>query len=270
MMGGNYNWGYPPGDVFVAKIGELFEAESPLAVVSAASFAPGGVPLASEVIAAGFGDGLAAGLALAPSTGNLPTTLGDRTLGVRDSLGTERPAQLWFVSPGQVNFLIPAGTANGLATFLLRDQTHTVASGTLQIDAVAPGIFTANASGQGVPAAQFLRFLQDGSNTSQDVFAAGGTPGTFVPRPIDLGPETDLIFLVLYTTGVRGRTALSAVTATIGGVASPVEYAGSVVGLLGLDQVNVRVPRSLAGRGQVDVVLTVDGKAANTVNVNIQ
>ena len=32
--------------------------------------------------------------------------------------------------------------------------------------------------------------------------------------------------------------------------------------LVGLDQVNVEVPRSLAGRGDVDVVLTVDGVAA--------
>ena len=32
----------------------------------------------------------------------------------------------------------------------------------------------------------------------------------------------------------------------------------------GLDQVNVKLPKSLRGRGEVDVVLTVDGVAANT------
>jgi hypothetical protein len=30
------------------------------------------------------------------------------------------------------------------------------------------------------------------------------------------------------------------------------------------------LPRSLAGRGEVDIVLTVDGKRANTVKVNIR
>jgi len=38
----------------------------------------------------------------------------------------------------------------------------------------------------------------------------------------------------------------------------------------GLDQLNLIVPRSLAGRGEVDVVLTVDGRTANTVKVNIK
>ena len=38
----------------------------------------------------------------------------------------------------------------------------------------------------------------------------------------------------------------------------------------GLDQVNLLLPRSLAGRGDVDVALTVDGKAANIVRINIK
>jgi len=37
-----------------------------------------------------------------------------------------------------------------------------------------------------------------------------------------------------------------------------------------MDQANLRIPRSLVGRGEVDLVLTVDGKAANTVRVNIK
>jgi hypothetical protein len=32
----------------------------------------------------------------------------------------------------------------------------------------------------------------------------------------------------------------------------------------------VRIPRSLAGRGEVNVVFTVDGKTANTVTINIR
>jgi hypothetical protein len=34
--------------------------------------------------------------------------------------------------------------------------------------------------------------------------------------------------------------------------------------------VNLPIDRSLIGRGEVDVVLTVDGVAANTVRVNIK
>jgi hypothetical protein len=38
----------------------------------------------------------------------------------------------------------------------------------------------------------------------------------------------------------------------------------------GLDQVNVRLARGLAGRGEVQVLLSVEGKPANTVTVNIR
>jgi uncharacterized protein (TIGR03437 family) len=48
-----------------------------------------------------------------------------------------------------------------------------------------------------------------------------------------------------------------------------VQYAGPQGGFAGLDQVNIRVPRGLAVRGAVDVILVVDGKTANTVTVNI-
>jgi len=39
---------------------------------------------------------------------------------------------------------------------------------------------------------------------------------------------------------------------------------------VGLGQVNIRLPRSLPGRGEVDVELTVDGKTADTVRVNVR
>jgi uncharacterized protein (TIGR03437 family) len=38
----------------------------------------------------------------------------------------------------------------------------------------------------------------------------------------------------------------------------------------GLDQINILLTRNLVGRGEVDLVLTVDGQAANTVRVNIK
>ncbi len=59
-------------------------------------------------------------------------------------------------------------------------------------------------------------------------------------------------------------------TATLGGLNAEVLYAGAQGSLAGLDQINVRLPRSLAGRGDVDVALTVDGKAANVVQVNFK
>ena len=39
---------------------------------------------------------------------------------------------------------------------------------------------------------------------------------------------------------------------------------------VGLDQVNATLPKSLRGRGEVDVILTVDGLASNAVKIRIK
>jgi uncharacterized protein (TIGR03437 family) len=196
--------------------------------------------------------------------------LAQTSVKVRDSAGVERTAPLWFVSPSQINYYIAEETSMGLATVTVVRNSQTVAGGTLQIERVAPGLFTMNASGQGVPAALAIFSRGDGPQTWQYVFNTGCQVGSCQPVPLDLGAATDQVFLQLYGTGIRGRSSLAAVTARIGGVDAVVEYADEVSGLVGLDQVNLRVPRSLAGRGQVDIILTVDGKTANAVRVNIR
>ncbi len=92
----------------------------------------------------------------------------------------------------------------------------------------------------------------------------------YVALPIDLSIPGDQVFLLLFGTGLRYRNALSSVTATIGGAAVEVLYVGAQGDFLGLDQVNLRLPQRLAGRGEVDVVLLVDGKAANSVKVSFK
>jgi uncharacterized protein (TIGR03437 family) len=47
-------------------------------------------------------------------------------------------------------------------------------------------------------------------------------------------------------------------------------FAGTVPGLVGLDQINLPLPRSLAGSGEVSLTLTVDGRAANPVRISIR
>jgi uncharacterized protein (TIGR03437 family) len=60
------------------------------------------------------------------------------------------------------------------------------------------------------------------------------------------------------------------VSASVDGVLQEVLYAGAQGAFAGLDQVNVRLSRNLAGRGLVDVSLIVDGKMANTVKIHMK
>ena len=134
---------------------------------------------------------------------------------------------------------------------------------------VSPGLFAVDTSGRGLAAATALRVRADGSQSFEPVAAFDAAQNKFVAVPLDLGPATDEVFLVLFGTGLRFRSSLAAVTARIGGADAIVTFAGAAPGL-GLDQVNLLLPRILIGRGEVDVELTVDGKAANTVRVHVK
>lgn len=237
----------------------------PVTTVSAASFEQN-VSLAPEAIVSGFGSNLSVNVVIA-DTVPLPTSLDGTQIVVKDFTNTSRNASLFFVAPSQINYLVPAGTASGVATVSVIRGGNTVAQGTVQIAATSPGLFTANASGQGVPAATALRVVG-----TQQTFESIYTVQNNVPvaTPIDLGPEGNDVYLILYGTGIR-NAAPTAVSATIGGMATQVLGFAAAPGFFGLDQINVGpIPRSLIGRGPADVVLTVGGKAANTVTINIK
>ena len=235
--------------------------------VSAANFA--GARLAANQIVSAFGVSLATGTA-SSNASPLPTTLLGTTVKVTDSTGTERDAPLFFVSPGQVNYLIPNGTAAGQAVVRFTSGDGSLSGGIVQIAAIAPGLFSVSANGRGLPAANVLRFKPDNSFTVERLAVFDATTSQFVPIPIDLGPEGDRIFLSLFGSGIRGRTAQANVRAFVDDVEAPVSFASAQGSLVGLDQINIELPRSLIGRGLVDLVLTVDGLTANLLQVSIQ
>ncbi len=251
-------------DAFITKI-SLPDIVS-VAPVSAASF--NGAAIAPESIVSAFGAGMASGTEIA-TTVPLPTSLLGTSVIVKDKAGIERAAPLFFVSPGQINFLVPPGTVTGKATLTIANPQATDLTSTVWVESVAPGLFTATANGQGVAAAVALRVKSDGA-TSFDPVSRLDDLGRVVAVPIDLGDETDQVFLILFGTGFRNRSSVEKVMMQIGEVATPVLFAGAQGEFIGQDQINVRLPRSLAGRGNVTVAMAVDGAIANFVSVNIR
>ncbi len=256
-------------EAFIAKIvndggagGTTFAAS-----VSAASYRD--AELAAESIIAAFGLDLATTVEIA-STVPLPTALAGTTVKVKDSAGDERLAPLFFVAPSQVNYQIPPGTVTGPALVTIASAAGKMAAGTVVISNVAPGLFSANADGQGIASAVALRVKADGSQIFEPIAQFDAGQGRFVPTPIDLGPEGEQVFLILFGTGLRNNSGLQNVSVTIGGVAAELFYAGAQGGFVGLDQVNLRIPRSLIGQGEVDLVFTAEGKEANRLRVEIK
>lgn len=250
------------------EIGHAFEirAVTPLTIASAASYRTAAV--APESIVATFGLNLAAGVSLA-SQQPLPTSLGGVTIKLRDAAGVERSAPLFFVSPAQINFQIPSGLATGSALVESFIDGQIASRGNIQINPIAPAIFTADSSGSGYPAATLLRYRGNVLVAVESVFDYDPVGKGFVGHPIDPGPTGETLFLVIYGTGFRQHSGLGAVGVRIGGIDAQVVYAGAQGDYVGLDQLNVRIPRELAGRGEVDLNLSVGGITANPVRIRM-
>ncbi len=238
----------------------------PLATtVSAANYA---ATIARESVASGFGTRLADSTVSARTT-PLPTELNGARVTVRDAAGSERNAPLFYVSPSQINYQIPPGTSVGNATINFFNNNALVGRSTINLANVAPGLFTLNASSRGPVAGLFLRVRANGQQGYESV--ATFTNNQWQTLPVDWSNASDQLFLVLFGTGLRFHSGLNAVASTVGGAGQTVTFAGAQGSLVGVDQINLQLNRAnLINRGEVDVSLSVDGRAANTVKVSFK
>ena len=199
----------------------------------------------------------------------LPASLGGAALVITDSSRRTHTAPLFYVSPSQVNFLVPAGVTAGPATIAVYRGDVQVLVGDAQIEAVAPALFSAAANGQGVAAAYAVNIAEDGATTAQAVFSCAPDAGPCTYEPINAGLGVRSV-LTLFGTGIRHAPDSTSVSVTIGGEEARVLYAGPQFQFAGLDQVNVEVPSQLTGRGEAEVVLTVASKPSNKVTIFFQ
>lgn len=197
--------------------------------------------------------------------GVLPASLGGVQLSLVDNSMSTLTPTLYMVSPTQINFLVPETAALGAGTLTVQSMSGN-AEGAILISNVSPGIFTFNGSGTGVPAAQVLTYNPDGQVTNSSPAQTGSS--TFAPNSIAIG--SNQVYIVLYGTGIR-RHSLNPVFATVNGISIPVAYAGAQSQFPGLDQINVGpLPTSLEGAGTADLIVTVDGVPANSVQLAFQ
>jgi uncharacterized protein (TIGR03437 family) len=233
----------PDGRVFIiqqtrtASFPELY-----VPGLRAASAATLDGPITPESVASLFGSRLAAttvtGDPRSPST-----TLGGISLLVRDSAGVERLASLFKISPTEIRFETPAGIAPGDVTLQLINSPVGHDPVAAQTANVAPGIFSFS-----------------------DSILAGVSP--ILPSRFPTDATTGA--LTVYGTGIRNRSTLGNVSASIDGVNVKVEYAGpDPSGVPGLDQLRLILPPDFESRGLLPLVVTVDGIAANSISVSI-
>src|SRR5437764_735424 len=86
------------------------------------------------------------------SRARTPPAMPGVSVAVKDPAGTQRPAPLYYVSPGQINFEVPEGTATGSASFTVNNGSSTQTL-TANVQSVAPTLFSMSGTGTGVAAA---------------------------------------------------------------------------------------------------------------------
>lgn len=247
---------------------------NPVSTVSAASYKDDNSP---ESIVSAFGSNLAASTQIA-ATQPLPLNLADVTVMVDD-----KQARLFFVSPNQINYQIPANTPSGVASVTVTRGDQVVSQGTILVSNVAFSLFTADASGQGAPAGLLLRVKANGEQVYESLVRFDSSQNRLVPATI-VRRAGEQLYLILYGSGLRyapntdGNTANGVaenVFVTVGGITAEVIYAGAAPGYVGLEQINLRIPDNVLANPNTPVVVKARDvlnnlKQANTVAISLQ
>ncbi len=212
--------------------------------------------------ASGSSDSLASGSIVSASGSGVAGEIA-----VTDSAGIKAVADVLFASAAEAVFIVPPTAATGHATVAVSNGRLTAAVGAINVAAVAPGVFSADGTGRGVAAAMAVRTSSTGLQTFVPVFQCQARAGCSA-LPVAMGSASDQVSIYLYGTGLRGGTGASA---TVGGLAVPVTGPDVESAFPGLDRLTLGpLPRSLAGRGEVPIAVTVSGNAANSVTVTFQ
>ena len=181
-------------------------------------------------------------------------------------------AGLYFVSPTEINFVVPPGLAATTSTpyNVVINNNGAVIRSTLQINASQPDLFTSTSGAGGRAVAQ---------NVTNRCFAgtpepADGFPVTS-PRLTDNNCSatttetvpTELLFMV---TGIPPNATAAQITVTLRGARDVTLSGAAIVSVspsrtAGFQQIIVRLPADAAGLGDATVVVSVNtGGATNT------
>lgn len=175
-------------------------------------------------------------------------------------------APVIYATAGQMSVVVPYEVSGKTSTQIQVAYQGQLSNSVAEpVSTTMPGIFTSNASGQG----QGAILNQDGSVNSASNPAA---PGSYIAVYATGEGQTS-------PGGTDGKPGASPppqplaqpVTATVGGIAATVQYAGGVYGLVaGVLQVNVQVPQGVTP-GSVPITVTVGGQGTQSgVTVAVQ
>jgi uncharacterized protein (TIGR03437 family) len=174
-------------------------------------------------------------------------------------------APVIYTSASQLNVQVPwelQGSPYTWVTVTANSITSTLVS--VQVGPADPGIFSLGApqGGQGA-IVNLAGMVVDASSPAHagDYLQIYGTGLGAVSNT----PQTGAAAVATPLSQLIGNA-----TATIGGVSTPVSFAGLAPGFVGLYQVNVQVPPGVAPGDAVPVILSAGGLTSNSVTISVR
>jgi len=234
-------------------------------VLNNASYNLAGTTVAPGSIAAVFGSDMTNGAVCLYTQGCNPRFDGGKmrsTMAGTTATVNGIPAPIFYTLPGQIGIQIPVEITGSSASLVLTAEGQSSVAQTISLDPAAPGIFSTTGDGRGTGSITHTNgFLVSASNP-----AARGE--TLVLYATGLGALTPAV-----ATGVLSTSASQLATkpiVTLGGVPATVIFAGQSGCCVGLNQINFTVPDGAPTGNAVAVVVSVGGKASNSVTIAIQ
>jgi len=224
-----------------------FPDYTPASVVDAASGQPA---LAPNSIGSVYGTYLASGpcqlVASDVSGGVMPTGLG--VMGVTVLVGSI-PAGLYYVSPTQINFLVPSSAFPGKTKFQVIVQGRAGPEVTLNLTAAAPDLFLLDPQ-------TVIASNADGAIVTSSAPAHDGD--VVVLYAEGLGPTAPAVAPGEIPTEAARIVNENDMQVLLDGVPAPegsVLYAGVALGFAGLYQINLRLPPGTSANPEIRVTL---------------
>ncbi|PWT82894.1 MAG: hypothetical protein C5B44_01380, partial [Acidobacteria bacterium] len=153
-------------------------------------------------------------------------------------------AQILFVSPAEVHFVIPNQTSVGTAEISVTNTDGFQSRSTTVVQDVSPGVFT-----------------ETNPDSRKGIVV---NADNLLTEPFD--PTGGRLRLVIFATGVRNAATVSG---RVAGRAATVESVKASPDLPGLDEIHCLVPPELRGAGEVELIVRADNRDSNSVTVTL-
>jgi len=230
---------------------------NPLGVINAASFAPPGNPISPGQFVTLFGTGLAKSNQTAAPP--YPATLNSVSV-----LINNKPAPIYFVSPTQLNVLVPYATTGPTATIVVQNSSVNSNTVTVPVAATSPGIYTLDQSGSGGGAILHA----DYSLVNPAKPAIGGE--MVLIYLTGLGTVTPAVADGTAGTGTALHTADAGLVVYVAGQQASLVFKGVAPGFPGLYQLNVTLPQYLTASGNLPLAIQTPNAYHDQVDIAIQ